>query len=140
MCNKYWKYALWWQHKTYIPLCCTALVEYMWSSMKSHFFGERKLFSSFFLSYHLMVVQVMLTQETSTISFQCYFFRINLYWSKLWRFPNLANHCRHMPSLISNKCIYHLLSLIQQISSMKSIIYLLSLIFVPVTSKKRLQA
>jgi hypothetical protein len=41
-----------------------------------------------------------------------------------------------MPSLVSNKCIYHPLSLIQQISSMKSIIYLLSLIFGPVTLKR----
>jgi hypothetical protein len=79
---------------------------------------------------------VMLTQETSTISFQCYLFRTNLpiYWSLT--FFNLVKHCRHMPSLVSNKCIYHPLSLIQQISSMKSIIYLLSLIFGPVTLKR----
>lgn len=55
---------------------------------------------------------------------------------KLWTFFNLVKHCRHMPSLVSNKCIYHPLSLIQQISSMKSIIYLLSLIFGPVTLKR----
>ena len=55
---------------------------------------------------------------------------------KLWKFSNLVKHCRHMPSLVSNKCIYHPLSLIQQISSMKSIKYLLSLIFGPVTLKR----
>lgn len=55
---------------------------------------------------------------------------------KLWKFFNLVKHCRHMPLLVSNKCIYHPFSLIQQISSMKSIIYLLSLIFGPVTLKR----
>jgi len=55
---------------------------------------------------------------------------------KLWKFSNLVKHCRHMPSLVCNKCIYHSLFLKQQISSMKSIIYLLSLIFGPDTLKK----
>lgn len=55
---------------------------------------------------------------------------------KLWKFSNLIKHCRHMPLLVSDKCIYHPLSLIQQISSMKSIIWLLSLIFCPVTLKR----